>query len=154
MALHARALVWVGVDEDGLPGALWPIVEGWIVDTYGSNVFQIGGYVVDADGSGRRVKVPADQVIDFHGWNPISPRVGSSSVHALKTILAEQIHAQTFRDQLWRNGGRVGTYLTRPTGAPESGNEGRARFQRTWQTAHAGDGRRLAACHCSKTAWS
>ena len=84
-------------------------------------------------------------MIVFRGWNPVDPKSGVSPVHALKTILAEQIHGQVFRDQMWKRGGRVGSYLTRPVAAPrwtDAGPDGtspRKRFIEQWTNAYAGD---------------
>lgn len=144
LALWDRVLVWCVLDEDGEPGELRVIPESWIVDTKDSTVFAVGSYVLQPDSASEdRITVPASDVIELHGWNPNDLRVGSSPVAALKAVLAEQMHAQTFRGQLWRNGGRVGSYLSRPKDAPEWGNEGRARFKRQWESAHAGNGSKV-----------
>lgn len=143
LALFDRALLWVVSDEDGQPGALWPIKEQWITDTFGSTPFAVGGYVLEPDDSGRRIEVPADQVIELHGWHPDDLRVGSSPVQALKGVLSEQVNAAEFRRQLWANGGRVGAYLTRPKDAPFWSNEARARFKRGWKSTTTGNGEKV-----------
>jgi hypothetical protein len=56
-------------------------------------------------------------MIVFRGWNPVDPNLRCPPVHALKSILAEQVHAQVFRDQMWQRGGRVGNYISRPKDA-------------------------------------
>jgi HK97 family phage portal protein len=82
-------------------------------------------------------------MIKFQGWNPVDPKTGVSPVAALKAILVEQVHAQVFRDQMWQRGGRVGTYITRPAGAPDwsQGPEGgaRKRFIDQYSAAYSGD---------------
>ncbi|MFI8771288.1 phage portal protein [Gordonia sp. NPDC062954] len=143
LALYGRSLTWVGVDESGQPGALWPIAEQWVVDTRDSTAFAVGVYVIEPNDSGRRIEIPADQVIELRAWHPTDQRVGSSPVLALKSILSEQIHAQTFREQLWQNGGRVGSYITRPAEAPDWSNEARARFKGYWKAVYTGDGRKV-----------
>ncbi|MDD7812616.1 phage portal protein [Mycobacterium sp. CSUR Q5927] len=119
----------------------------WIMSAIGATAFGVEGYRVALPGSsGKWVEIPAEDMIVFRGWNPIDPRSGVSPVHALKAILAEQIHAQVYRDQMWKRGGRVGAYLTRPIGAPPWGSgspeqpSARSRFITQWEAAYAGDG--------------
>lgn len=121
----------------------------WIIGKIGGSAFSVRGYKVAMPGApaGQFVEIPSEDTIVFRGWNPVDPTVGSSPVHALKAILAEQIHAQVFRDQMWRNGGRVGTYLTRPVGAGDWSKSGgqdqpsaRTRFMQQWQEFAGDDG--------------
>jgi HK97 family phage portal protein len=119
----------------------------WVFGVIGATAFNCQAYKVAIPGSsGRWVEIPADDMIVFRGWNPVSPTCGVSPVHALKTILAEQVHAQVFRDQMWKRGGRVGTYLSRPVGAPDWGKtsgpdqpSARSRFIEQWGEKYSGD---------------
>lgn len=119
------------------------IPTSWIIGTEGATAFNVQAYqVAIPNAAGKWVEIPAADMVVFHGWNPIDPKSGSSPVHALKAILAEQIHAAVFRDQMWKNGGRVGTYLTRPVDAPkwnEGENSPRSRFIQQWQENYTGD---------------
>ncbi|GAB18108.1 putative phage portal protein [Gordonia effusa NBRC 100432] len=144
LALFDRVLIWVIPDDSGQPTQLRVIPERWIVDTEGSTPFAVGAYVLapDAD-SEHRITVPTSDVIELHGWNPADTRIGASPVEALKSVLAEQIHAQTFRQQLWENGGRIGSYLTRPKDAPVWSNAGRKRFLAGWRAAYTGNGNKV-----------
>ncbi len=74
-------------------------------------------YQVRPGADAESVAVPEENMLYFHGWNPVNPLVGDSPVNALRKILMEQIHAQIFRNQKWTNGGRVNSYITRPAGA-------------------------------------
>lgn len=80
-------------------------------------------------------------------------RSGTSPVEALKTILAEQVHAQIYRDQIWKRGGRVGTYISRPADAPPWNKPQRDRFLKAYADAYTGDdaSKRPAAIRCSRT---
>lgn len=118
------------------------IPSTWVIGTVGASAFAVEKYKVALPNSnGQWVEIPSEQMVEFHGWSPTDPRTGTSPVYALKAILAEQVHAQVFRDQMWRNGGRVGQYLTRPAGAPDWGtgeNSARSRFVEQWKD-FAGD---------------
>lgn len=111
----------------------------WVVGVTGKTAYTVDGYTVAfPKNQGRTVHVPAENVIAFHGWNPDDEQSGVTPVDALKSILLEQIQAQSFREQLWERGGRVGTYLTRPATAPKWSNESRNRFRRMWSSAWSG----------------
>ncbi|MDV6275067.1 phage portal protein [Rhodococcus erythropolis] len=133
-------LMVVDGSADGSGLSLRNIPNGWVKGTESDSSFRIGTYLVQMNGAeGEPVKVPAENMLVFHGWNPADTRVGMSPIKALNATLAEQIHSQTFRRQLWERGGRVGSYLTRPKDAPEWGPEGRSRFTRMW-SAWSGSG--------------
>lgn len=143
LALYDQTILWVIPGENGRPAELRRIEHDWISETYGSTAFAIGGYVLQLDDSGDEVRVPAADTIVVHGWSPGEPRAGMSPIGALKEILREQISASVYRRQLWDNGGRVGTFITRPKDAPEWSNEGRARFKRGWKEAYTGNGKKV-----------
>lgn len=131
------------VDQDPTSPSGWiirHIPTRWILGSTGSSPFSIDGYKVALpNSSGKWVEIPAANMAVFKGFSPTDPRIGTSPVHALKAILAEQIHAQVFRDQIWQRGGRVGTYIKRPVDAPQWSEEARARFAAQWQASYAGD---------------
>src|SRR5690625_5981106 len=64
---------------------------------------------------------------------------GLTPVEALQATLKEQIEAAKYRQQLWKNGGRVGTYISRPMDATWS-QEARGRFKEDWSDKWAGSG--------------
>lgn len=146
--LYDETFWYVGRDNNAPSGwVIRHIPTTWIIGTEGATAFGVQFYKVALpNASGRWTRIPADEMIVFRGWNPVDPRSGVSPVHALKTILAEQIHAQVFRDQMWKRGGRVGTYLTRPATAPPWTSGGgqnqpspRDRFLEQWKDAYSGD---------------
>lgn len=123
------------------------IPTNWIIGTIGAGAFNVQAYKVAIPGTaGQWVRIEADDMIVFRGWNPVDPLSGTSPVHALKGILAEQIYAQVFREQMWKRGGRVGTYLTRPVEAPKWSDSpapgqpsARSRFIEQWREKYSGD---------------
>jgi HK97 family phage portal protein len=111
----------------------------WFIGANGAGAFTVESYkVAIPNTTGRWVDIPAENIVKFKGWNPVDPKVGTSPVHALKAILAEQIHAAVFRDQMWKRGGRIGSYITRPKDAPWQ-DGARGRFIQEWQNSYSGD---------------
>lgn len=111
----------------------------WIQAGVGLDAYTVDSYVVKYPERPASVAIPAANVIHLHGWNPMDARVGVSPVSSLKGVLAEQLHAVSFRSQLWQRGGRVGSYLTRPADAPEWDSEARTKFKREFASAWTGD---------------
>lgn len=111
----------------------------WVQAVAGLGPYSVESYEVKYPEADKSVTIPAENVIHFHGWNPVDARVGVSPVSSLKANLAEQIHAVSFRDQLWQRGGRVGSYLTRPADAPEWEPGARSKFKRDFSSAWSGD---------------
>lgn len=139
LALYDSAYILVLAAEDG-GYHLRTIRPSWVTNLIDVNAYAVGAYAVKFPGESRIIQVPAENVLAFHGWNPVDELVGSSPVNALRGILAEQIQAQLFREQVWRRAGRVGSFLTRPKDAPQWGNEGRKRFKEQWQSAYSNNG--------------
>ncbi|MGW8846612.1 phage portal protein [Streptomyces xiamenensis] len=141
MALHDRAFWWVTRDTRSAAGwMLRQIPAAWVVQGVGGTVFAPSDWVVRPPGSAEQIVIPATQMLTFHGWDPGDPGTGSSPVRALKLILSEQINAYTYREQLWRRGGRVAAVIERPADAPQWGAKGKERFRRDWQSSYTGSG--------------
>ena len=139
MALYDEAFWLVAEDAESNSGwAVQPLSPSWITSRGGGSVFAPAWIEFQAPNIIRPTRVDMKDVLWFHGWNPGSPGSSSSPVEALKQILAEQIHAQTFRQQVWQKGGRLGGYLTRPAGAKWD-KKTRENFQRQWQAKYAGN---------------
>lgn len=114
-----------------------PIPPAWVVERRGGSAFTVGSYVIQNPG-GTRSEVSAEDMIVFHGWNPGRPKSGTSPVETLKQILAEQVHAWAYRQQIWQRGGRVGAYITRPSGTTWS-DAARDRFANDWKSRWTGN---------------
>lgn len=141
LALYDVAYWYVSESAEAPSGwVIHQIPPTWIQGTYGATAFAVEGYKVAIPGSGKPAeKVPAEKILAFHGWNPTDPRKGSSPVDALKAILSEQMHAQQYREQVWKKGGRVGAVMTRPADAPKWTKEQKDRFAAAWAAKYAGD---------------
>ena len=129
---------WLIAEDSSAPSGwvIQPIPPAWVAEQRGGTAFAPGSYVVQNPG-GTRTEIPADQMLVFHGWNPGRPKHGTSPVETLKQILAEQVQAWSYREQIWQRGGRVGTVITRPKDAGWS-DAARARFAQDWKERWTG----------------
>lgn len=137
MGLYDVAYWFVGEDPTAPSGwVIQPIPPAWVVEQRGGTFFEAGRYIVQ-NPDGTRSEIPADHMIVFHGWNPGRPKHGTSPVETLKQVLAEQVQAWSYREQVWQRGGRVGAFLTRPKDAKWS-DAARERFARDWKARWTG----------------
>lgn len=141
LALYDVAYWHVAPDADAPAG--WSIVRlppEWVTPK-NADAFRRASYDVKAPG-GDTVPFPATEVLPFHGFNPLDPRDGSTPVAALKGVLQEQLQSSLYRQQVWKNGGRVSAVLSRPAGAPEWSDKAREQFREDWYSQYAGNGPR------------
>lgn len=122
---------------DGDVQALLPIPSR-MISPAGDKWFMPDSYTIAGSRGNRTVK--ADEVVHIHGYNPTDPRRGVAPIETLRQILAEELAATSYREQLWRNGARVAGYLKRPKDAPKWSGEARSRFRNDWQAQYTGDG--------------
>lgn len=139
LALHDVAYWLLSDDPDNRITRL-PVT--WVTPK-GGGLSTPDWYEVRSDDRGSAVRVPAESVFQFHGWHPDALAVGSSPVHALREILAEQVQAARYREHVWRRGGKVGAVLSRPAGAPEWSPEAREQFKADWDSQFTGNGPRV-----------
>ena len=83
-------------------------------------------------------KLTPDDYIRFTGWSPHGSASSSSRIESLKQILSEQISAWNFRNGVWKNGGRVTQWISRPADTPW-GEGARDRFAESWKNKFSGD---------------
>lgn len=137
IGLYDIAYWWVYEDASRPAGwGIQPIPPSWIAEQRGGNFFHAGTFVVQ-NPDGRKTELSADDMLVFHGWNPGKPKHGTSPVETLKQILAEQVQAWSYREQVWQRGGRVGAYMTRPAGTNWS-DAARERFAADWKARWTG----------------
>ncbi|WP_204745426.1 phage portal protein [Glycomyces paridis] len=108
------------------------------VEPIGDNWLQAEAYRIT--GTRGFKDVPADQVVHSFGYHPTDPRVGTSPLETLRRILAEEHAANTYREQLWRNGARTSGYIERPKDAPDWSDVARNRFRAGWRAQYTGTG--------------
>jgi HK97 family phage portal protein len=109
-------------------------VRGLEGDAFGYTTFR----VQNPNGMGY-VDLKAEQVLEFHGYDPDSERDGSSPIHALKEVLSEQLKALAYRNKVWERGGRVSSVIERPAGVRWSDDQRRS-FKKDWNAKFVGDG--------------
>lgn len=83
-------------------------------------------------------KLKPEDFIRFTGWSPYGSASSSSRIEALKQILSEQISAWNFRNGVWKNGGRVTQWISRPADTPW-GEGARDRFAESWKNKFSSD---------------
>lgn len=137
-SLHDVAYWLILPRTDGVAGKqIQPVPPDWV--TPGDPVeFEIREWTVSPPFTDKYIKVKADQMVVFPGWNALSPFTASSPVETLRLILEEQHHARVHRKQLWKRNGRVGTYISRPKDAPSWDGTARKRFSEMFE-AFTGD---------------
>ncbi|WIC89773.1 portal protein [Gordonia phage Sapo] len=136
---EAFALVLNEARDDGLQHSVRLLRPDWVVGTKGASAYDVKFLLVRFPESPETFEVPADKVLHFHGWNPTDPRTGQTPLLALKETLAEQVAAASFRRQLWARGGRVGSFLSRPAGAPKWDPKVRSAFLTAFRNAWTGN---------------
>jgi HK97 family phage portal protein len=140
LSLYDLAYWHVAPDPDAPSG--WSIVRlppEW-VKPKNADAFRRKSYDVQAPG-GDTINFPASEILAFHGFNPTDPRDGSTAISALKGVLQEQLQSSLYRQQVWKNGGRVSAVLKRPPNTPWS-PEARDRFREDWYSTYTGTGPR------------
>lgn len=140
IALYDVAYWHVAQDPEAPSG--WAIVRlppEWVTP-HNADAFRRKGFSVKAPG-GNPVNFPAEEILVFHGYNPTDPRSGSTAISALKGVLQEQLQSSMYRQQVWKNGGRVSAVLSRPQGVDWS-PEARDRFREDWYSTYTGNGPR------------
>ena len=128
-----------GDPESGEP-MLYPLPVSWVESRKGGSAWGGGDLVVVNPKNGERTSLSHGSYLHFHGWTPGDPSRGTSPVESLKEILAEQIQAWSYRQQVWTRGGRVGAYLTRPATAAAWSPEAQKQFMEDWKSQYSGQG--------------
>lgn len=133
--LHEDSL-WLTVpNDDGWTIAVIP--HDWITPKTRDGL-EVDYIKVKSSYMGGEVRLKPDDYIRFVGWSPYGSASSSSRIEALKQILSEQISAWNFRNGVWKNGGRVTQWISRPADTPW-GEGARDRFAKSWKNKFAGD---------------
>ena len=121
--------IWlVSPDADSLSGwTVLPISPSWVIEEHGGDAYSPA--TLEVKTRTGAIKIPMESLFVCHNYTPGKPGKGNSPVNALKQTLMEQIEADTYRRQVWKNGGRMSAYITRPKDVAEWTPEGAQRFK-------------------------
>ena len=126
LKLYGWGLWYVVPDADATSGwTIEPIPVSWVRNTPTYDGMEPYEYEIWNPSTGLSTTLPATDCIRFAAYNPASPVLPVSPVEPLKEVLAEQVSAWRFRNQVWANGGRTTAFVTRPQGvdwSPEARN--------------------------------
>lgn len=138
LALYDEAW-WLVVQNGSAEWEIRPLANHRVSIISGSEMN--GNLVIQYTENARSVVIPGENVIHFGGWTPGYGDHGSPIVDTLKDVLAEQVASNQFRSSLWKNGGQVGQYITRPKDAPSWGDEAARRFREDIASYKSGGGK-------------
>ena len=137
LALYDRAFVILAQDRNAPSGWQMRLIpDAWVTQIKG-NGWAPSAIVVRA--RDLTVEIPASDFIYFHGYAPDSPRTGCSPVESLRQTMLEQIEAGRYRSQIWKRGGRVGMYVTRPKDVRAWDNATAQKWAAQFRDAFTGD---------------
>ena len=133
--LHEDSL-WLTVpSQDGWTIAVIP--HDWITPKTRDGL-EVDYIKVKSSFMGGEVRLKPEDYIRFIGWSPYGSASSSSRIESLKQILSEQISAWNFRNGVWKNGGRVTQWISRPADTPW-GEGARDRFAESWKNKFSSD---------------
>ena len=136
--LYDRHVSIVAPDANSESGwRMQPIPARWVVGYEGTNPFSPDALYIQPD-NGKRIAIPPDRFIYFHGYNPSDVSLQCSPVEALADVLHEQVESNSFRRQMWRNGGRFNAYIRRPADVEDWTDEAFERFRQSWDESWGG----------------
>ena len=113
-ALYDRAYWWPVVNQNG-NWEVYRLPPSW-VQTKSDNFGKVSHEV--SFESDKKLTLDSSRVVYFGGYHPTDPGGCSATIVSLKEVLAEQIQASKYRQQLWARGGKVSAVLQRPVDAP------------------------------------
>lgn len=90
-------------------------------------------------GNRKRYEIDPEDVIRFPGYHPSDPRKSISPLETLRRVLAEEAAAGSYRENFWKNAGRMEAVITRPAEAPSWSDNARQRFRADWERLYAGE---------------
>lgn len=141
LLLYDRHLSLLMPDPDAPSGwQLLPIPASWVTGYEGTNPWHPEAVYVSNPAAYKTVAVPASAFVLWHGYDPDDMTGQTSPVQALADVLHEQVESNSFRRQMWTNGGRFNAYVSRPADVEKWTDEQFNRFRDSWQESWAGRG--------------
>lgn len=138
LKLWGQSLWYVHADADSQSGyAIRYVPWSWVTHKETWSGFEPTEYRVTNPYNGVSADLPATDCVRFFSYHPRGVMDASSPIESLKEVLSEQISAWEFRNGVWRNGGRVQQWISRPAGADWS-PEARKRWAKSWKERFSG----------------
>lgn len=138
LKLWGQALWFVVPEPDAKSGwAIRYVPWAWVSGKQTDDGFEPSAYEVTNPYATTQTVLPAEWCVRFYGYHPRGVMEAASPIEALKDVLSEQISAWEFRNGVWRNGGRVSQWISRPAGA-EWAPGARNRFMKSWKERYSG----------------
>jgi HK97 family phage portal protein len=122
--------------EEGDKRALYLLPPAYVVVDGGDVLTGPARYWLSS--GGKRIELSTDEVVHFHGYNPIDTRVGSSPMTALRHVLMEEIEASRWRSKYFAKSAQIPGVIERPSTAPPWGQMERDRFREVWRRFRRG----------------
>lgn len=91
------------------------------------------GYELDMRNGRDPVPFTPEEIVHFHGYDPLDTRIGLSRLHALRAILREEIEASRWRAKFWKKGARMQGMLERPESAAKWSTAAKDNFREGWR---------------------
>lgn len=139
--LYDRVVWMVAPDTDGKMEII-PIPTPWLVKDTGTNALQPDSILIRSKDGSEAIEVPSSMFVMFHGYNPEGISSCSSPLRALRQTIYEQEQADKYRASVWRNGGRISAYISRPANIQPWTPEQAERFKTDFRAAWTGNGPR------------
>lgn len=140
LKLWGQALWYVHPSASAPSGwAIRYVPWSWVTNKETFDGFTPTSYHVVNPYTGIQSDLPADECVRFYGYHPGGAMESASPIEALKDVLSEQISAWEFRNGVWRNGGRVQQWISRPANV-EWTPGARDRFAKSWKERFSGKG--------------
>ncbi|ALY10731.1 portal protein [Arthrobacter phage Wayne] len=140
LALWDEAL-WLVVEDIDRPSgwSIQPVPMPWVQSFGGGDIWGPGWVKVQPPGATQPIKIPMEDVLWFHGWDPGNLNKGVSPVESLKATIQEQVHAMVYREQQWTKAGRAGMVVSRPKDAPSWTPDQKRKFKEALDAKINGD---------------
>lgn len=139
--LYDRVVWMIAPDTDGKMEII-PIPTPWLVKDTGTNALQPDSILIRNKNGSEAIEVPSSMFVMFHGYNPEGISSCSSPLRALRQTIYEQEQADKYRASVWRNGGRISAYISRPANIQPWTPEQAERFKTDFRAAWTGNGPR------------
>lgn len=129
---NAYALITPAADDQvslvRIPAHMMMVMGDTLFTVQNYRVWPMGAWTTAGSfgGGGTPVDFPPDQIMHWHGENPLDPRIGLSMLDTIRDVVAEDAALQQAIVELAQNGLQEPVWISRPLDAPPLSNEAAA----------------------------